>query len=226
MFLSGGLSFGFQVNMFVTTASDRFYILTPSLSIQNNSKLIICLNLVLNSWFTRNTICVCFDSFSECRSKNEMPSMYPQAKGILHAFKDKGVNLAIASRSPTPDIANAFLQKLGIKSMFVAQVRWWKSPHLFLFLFWGYDNLHFFSAVHVVVVHLALCLFFSGWLSCDRSFRGRGVGQYASVSVLRSEEWKKAMRVRFAKASSVKWSARFFPNKVLFSIRVKNIKYA
>lgn len=121
MFLSGGLSFGFQVNMFVTTASDRFYILTPSLSIQNNSKLIICLNLVLNSWFTRNTICVCFDSFSECRSKNEMPSMYPQAKGILHAFKDKGVNLAIASRSPTPDIANAFLQKLGIKSMFVAQ---------------------------------------------------------------------------------------------------------
>lgn len=59
--------------------------------------------------------------YCECRSKNEMPSMYPQAKGILHAFKDKGVNLAIASRSPTPDIANAFLQKLGIKSMFVAQ---------------------------------------------------------------------------------------------------------
>lgn len=96
---------------------------TPLLSIQKKRDLIICLNLVLYSWFTHNTISVCFDSFSECRSKNEKPSMYPQAKGILHAFKDKGVNVAIASRSPTPDIANAFLQKLEIKSMFVAQVR-------------------------------------------------------------------------------------------------------
>ncbi|KAK4378564.1 hypothetical protein RND71_000426 [Anisodus tanguticus] len=60
--------------------------------------------------------------YCECRSKNEKPSMYPQAKGILHAFKDKGVNVAIASRSPTPDIANAFLKKLEIKSMFVAQL--------------------------------------------------------------------------------------------------------
>ncbi|XP_009773707.1 uncharacterized protein [Nicotiana sylvestris] len=59
--------------------------------------------------------------YCECRSINEKPSMYPQAKGILHALKDKGVNVAIASRSPTPDIANAFLKKLGIKSMFVAQ---------------------------------------------------------------------------------------------------------
>lgn len=113
---------------------------------------------------------------SECRSKNEIPSMYPQAKGILHAFKDKGVNVAIASRSPTPDIANAFLQKLGIKSMFVAQVRWWKSQHLFLLLFWCYDNLQFFSAVH-----LALCLLVSSWLPCDHSFHGWGVGEYAGV---------------------------------------------
>ncbi|XP_016497350.1 uncharacterized protein LOC107816175 isoform X1 [Nicotiana tabacum] len=60
--------------------------------------------------------------YCECRSINEKPSMYPQAKGILHALKDKGVNVAIASRSPTPDIANAFLKKLGIKPMFVAQL--------------------------------------------------------------------------------------------------------
>ncbi|KAK6135480.1 hypothetical protein DH2020_030782 [Rehmannia glutinosa] len=57
----------------------------------------------------------------ECRSKREMPKLYPQAKGILSAFKDKGVDIAIASRSPTPDIANTFLEKLGIKSWFVAQ---------------------------------------------------------------------------------------------------------
>lgn len=59
---------------------------------------------------------------SECRSKRDMPHLYPHAKGILLALRDKGVNLAIASRSPTPDIASTFLDKLGMKSMFVAQV--------------------------------------------------------------------------------------------------------
>lgn len=66
---------------------------------------------------------------SECRSKNEMPSLYPHAKGILYALKDKGIDVAIASRSPTPDIAKTFLQKLGIQSMFVAQVSHQKLIH-------------------------------------------------------------------------------------------------
>ncbi|KAK0590125.1 hypothetical protein LWI29_022964 [Acer saccharum] len=60
--------------------------------------------------------------YCECRSKREMPSMYPHAKGILHALKDKGIDVAVASRSPTPDIANTFLQKLSIDSIFVAKV--------------------------------------------------------------------------------------------------------
>ncbi|CAL0300825.1 unnamed protein product [Lupinus luteus] len=59
--------------------------------------------------------------YCECRSKREMPSLYPHVKGILHALKDKGIDIAVASRSPTSDIANAFLNKLSIKSMFVAQ---------------------------------------------------------------------------------------------------------
>nr|DAD22113.1 TPA_asm: hypothetical protein HUJ06_023576 [Nelumbo nucifera] len=59
--------------------------------------------------------------YCECRSKREMPSLYPHAKGILHALKDKGIDVAVASRSPTPDIAKTFLDKLGIQSMFVAQ---------------------------------------------------------------------------------------------------------
>ncbi|XP_068653720.1 uncharacterized protein [Aristolochia californica] len=59
--------------------------------------------------------------YCECRSKNEMPSLYPQARGILYALKDKGIDIAIASRSPTADIAKKFLNKLGIQSMFVAQ---------------------------------------------------------------------------------------------------------
>eukprot|EP00261_Vitis_vinifera_P018165 XP_010648135.1 PREDICTED: magnesium-dependent phosphatase 1 [Vitis vinifera] len=60
--------------------------------------------------------------YCECRSKREMPSLYPHAEGILYALKEKGIDMAIASRSPTPDIAKTFLDKLGIKSMFVAQV--------------------------------------------------------------------------------------------------------
>ncbi|PIN17678.1 Magnesium-dependent phosphatase [Handroanthus impetiginosus] len=59
--------------------------------------------------------------YCECLSKRNVPSLYPQAKGILYALKDKGVDIAIASRSPTPDIANTFLEKLGIKSLFVAK---------------------------------------------------------------------------------------------------------
>ncbi|KAF5192768.1 Magnesium-dependent phosphatase-1 [Thalictrum thalictroides] len=50
-----------------------------------------------------------------------MPSLYPHAEGILYALKDKGIDVAIASRSPTPDIAKTFLNKLGIQSMLVAQ---------------------------------------------------------------------------------------------------------
>lgn len=59
---------------------------------------------------------------SEYLSKRDMPSLYPHAKGILYALKDKGVDIAVASRSPTPDTANTFLEKLGIKSIVVAQV--------------------------------------------------------------------------------------------------------
>ncbi|KAJ4965277.1 hypothetical protein NE237_017126 [Protea cynaroides] len=59
--------------------------------------------------------------YCQGRSKHEMPSLYPHGKGILYALKDKGVDVAIASRSPTPDIAKTFLDKLGIQSMFVAQ---------------------------------------------------------------------------------------------------------
>ncbi|CAL9144934.1 unnamed protein product [Musa hybrid cultivar] len=59
--------------------------------------------------------------YCECRSKREMPSLYPHAKGILYALKDKGIDVAIASRSPTSDIAKTFLDKLGIQSMFVAK---------------------------------------------------------------------------------------------------------
>ncbi|KAM1030495.1 hypothetical protein EV1_033989 [Malus domestica] len=59
--------------------------------------------------------------YCECRSKREMPWMYPHARGVLYALKEKGIGLAIASRSPTADIAKTFIEKLSIKSMFAAQ---------------------------------------------------------------------------------------------------------
>ncbi|VFQ78241.1 unnamed protein product [Cuscuta campestris] len=72
--------------------------------------------------------------YCECRSKRDMPKLYPQAKGILYALKEKGVDVAIASRSPTPDIAHIFLEKLQIKSMFVAQE---------VFSSWSHKTEHF-----------------------------------------------------------------------------------
>ncbi|KAL9321361.1 hypothetical protein ACSQ67_013200 [Phaseolus vulgaris] len=59
--------------------------------------------------------------YCECRSKREMPSLYPHAKGILLALKEKAIDVAIASRSPTADTAIAFLNKLNLSSLFVAQ---------------------------------------------------------------------------------------------------------
>ncbi|KAJ1685673.1 hypothetical protein LUZ63_017063 [Rhynchospora breviuscula] len=46
---------------------------------------------------------------------------YPHATGITRALKDKGIDVAIASRSPRPDIARSFLEIMGIQSLFIAQ---------------------------------------------------------------------------------------------------------
>ncbi|MCO5579368.1 hypothetical protein L7F22_064319 [Adiantum nelumboides] len=57
--------------------------------------------------------------YCECRSKRESPRLYPEARGILNALKEKEVKMAIASRTPTPDIAQVFLNKLGLANFFV-----------------------------------------------------------------------------------------------------------
>ncbi|KAJ4831527.1 hypothetical protein Tsubulata_036393 [Turnera subulata] len=92
-----------------------------------------------------------FSAFYECRSKREMPSLYPQAKGILNAFKDKGIDMAIASRSPTPGIANTFLDKLNIKPMFVAKE---------IFSSWTHKTEHFQKIHSRTEVPFNLMLFF------------------------------------------------------------------
>jgi Acid Phosphatase len=53
---------------------------------------------------------------SECAGKP--PALYPQAKAVLRALQDSGVALAVASRSPTPDIARQFLEHHDMTGMF------------------------------------------------------------------------------------------------------------
>ncbi|XWS45017.1 hypothetical protein CRYUN_Cryun15aG0099700 [Craigia yunnanensis] len=52
--------------------------------------------------------------YCECCDEDEKPYLYQDAKGILLAIKEKGIDVATASRSPTPEIAKIFLDKLGI----------------------------------------------------------------------------------------------------------------
>ncbi|KAG6554127.1 hypothetical protein Mapa_004043 [Marchantia paleacea] len=72
--------------------------------------------------------------YCECRSKNENPVLYQQAKGIIQALKSKGVSMAIASRSPTADIARTFLSKLDLLSNF---------PVMEIYSSWSHKTDHF-----------------------------------------------------------------------------------
>ncbi|KAK7368845.1 hypothetical protein VNO80_10876 [Phaseolus coccineus] len=67
--------------------------------------------------------------YCECRSKHDTPSLFPHSRGILHALKHQNIHAAIASKSPTPDIATTYLNKLGIRSMFVAEEIFYSWTH-------------------------------------------------------------------------------------------------
>jgi magnesium-dependent phosphatase 1 len=45
--------------------------------------------------------------------------LYPEARPVLDALHEVGIPIAVASRSPTPEIATKFLQDLGLLPMFV-----------------------------------------------------------------------------------------------------------
>ena len=66
-------------------------------------------------------VCVCV-IFSEFYDEDDEPPLYREVSGILHALKEKGIEMAVASRTPTPKVAYSFLQKLGFDSIFVAKV--------------------------------------------------------------------------------------------------------
>lgn len=61
-------------------------------------------------------------SFSDCRSANEIPEVYPHALEILRGLHKSGVTLAIASRTITPKLASSFLDTLGISDLFISKV--------------------------------------------------------------------------------------------------------
>lgn len=58
----------------------------------------------------------------EMYTTRDQPKLFPEARSVLEALKDKGVAMALASRTPTPEVARAFLKKLDLASgMFVSQ---------------------------------------------------------------------------------------------------------
>ncbi|CAI7763250.1 unnamed protein product, partial [Closterium sp. NIES-54] len=52
----------------------------------------------------------------ECRRKSDNPRLYPEAGQVLSALAAAGIPIAFASRTPTPDIARVFLDKLGFQN--------------------------------------------------------------------------------------------------------------
>ncbi|KAK7363075.1 hypothetical protein VNO77_05204 [Canavalia gladiata] len=88
--------------------------------------------------------------YCECRSKRDTPYLYPHARGILRALKREEIDVVIASKSPTPDIATTYLDKLSISSMFVAKVpvlnlrmEYFHTPQAFPPLRWTNKTDHF-----------------------------------------------------------------------------------
>lgn len=58
----------------------------------------------------------------EMYTTRDEPKLFPEARGVLEALKEHNVPMALASRTPTPDVARAFLKKLGLATgMFVSQ---------------------------------------------------------------------------------------------------------
>ncbi|KAK9858015.1 hypothetical protein WJX84_009734 [Apatococcus fuscideae] len=56
----------------------------------------------------------------EMMSPRDDPYLFPEARGVMQALEDEGISMAIASRTPTPKTAKAFLQKLGLTDKFVS----------------------------------------------------------------------------------------------------------
>jgi magnesium-dependent phosphatase 1 len=111
---------------------------------------------------------------SDHYSKGELPyPPYPHATGITRALKDKGVDMAIASRSPTPDIARSFLEIMGIQSLFTAQE---------IFLSWDSKIEHFKNIQRTTGITFNEMLFF------DDDYRNTHTAQKMGVTSVLVED--------------------------------------
>jgi magnesium-dependent phosphatase 1 len=49
---------------------------------------------------------------------SDAPPLYRDVPAILDALHGSGIKLAVASRTPTPHVADAWIDKLGIRGYF------------------------------------------------------------------------------------------------------------
>ncbi|KAL6269815.1 hypothetical protein ACE6H2_026726 [Prunus campanulata] len=134
--------------------------------------------------------------------------LYPHARGILYALKEKGIDLAIASRSPTADIAKTFIDKLSIKSMFVAQE---------IFSSWTHKTDHF-QRIHTRTgVPFNSMLFFDDENRNIQAVSNMGVtsilvGNGVTVGALRQGLTKYSENVNTSEKNKQKWRTKFSKN--------------
>lgn len=124
--------------------------------------------------------------YCECHSKRDSPRLYQEARGILNALKEKEVKMAIASRSPTPDIAQTFLNKLGLTNFFV---------DLEIFPSWTHKTEHLKNVQQKTSVPFTSMLFFD-----DEDRNIQSVSRMGVTSILVEDGVNiKALRLGLAK---------------------------
>ncbi|XP_024166109.1 magnesium-dependent phosphatase 1 [Rosa chinensis] len=146
--------------------------------------------------------------YCECRSKRDMPSLYHDGRGILYALKEKGIDLAIASRSPTADIAETFLDKLSIKSMFVAKE---------IFSSWTHKTDHFRKIQSRTGVPFNSMLFFDDENRNIQAVSKMGVtsilvNEGVHIGALRQGLTKYSENVNISEKNKQKWRTKFSQN--------------
>lgn len=54
----------------------------------------------------------------EIYTVHDTPRLFPHVEGIIHACRERGILVTAASRTPTPEVATAFLKKSGLDTKF------------------------------------------------------------------------------------------------------------
>jgi phosphoserine phosphatase len=60
--------------------------------------------------------------YRECPPKRDAAVLYSEARGIISALNEKGIDMAIASCSSADNTVKSLLENFGVQSMFVIKV--------------------------------------------------------------------------------------------------------